>query len=427
MKMKESNAWKSEETNGISQPLLPQVSGPKSNAAAASARPRPASPLRHLKLFDDGDSSDSPDPGASHSSWRRPAFSPSDPPSPAMTLSEFYRFFVVPSCLSYAKPRHFREMEISLNYWARFTLDPPLEQISPAAIHQFTEGLKTIRGRFGKPVSDNTIRKHVVHVQSILDRAGPPSRKKQGASLLPQAPFIQRPSLVINRNIKRFTVAEIGILLDAAGKAARSPARPAWRLAARLVGMLHALRLQLRASHRRPNCPGMGLARPRRAWLVGPHSTECLGREKVTAGRDYYLNAWALAAVDRMRPALGYKAPSATRESREMVAAPAADGDAARAGLSSASNRTLTKPYPSRPAAAGSKIFPWAAAVNTLWRTLQRMHAAAGMPGSRRFGFHGLRKACNTELSRINPAAAKMAMGHSGGDVTIDHYTVRRS
>jgi integrase len=345
-------------------------------------------------------------------------------PSADMRLSDLYHCYVVPECLAYAKPRHFEEMETSVGYWIRFTLDPPINQIIQlASIKQFVEGLKTLRGRSGKPIAANTIRKHVVHVQSVLDRAGPPSRKRPGAGLMERVPFIPRPSLVINRNIKRFTLAEIGMLLDVTGKVARSPrglpgVKPrVWWECLGVVGYNIGL-------------PIGALIALEWAWLdqdeLGwwfriPPAAD--GVKKSRAGRDYYLNRWALAAVERMRP-------SATREPRAAVPATAGREKSSLQDFPKALNSkaAAAATAPAGSAAAGgtdfsSKVFPWTAAENTLWRTLQRMHAAAEMPGNRRFGFHGLRKACNTELTRINAVAAKMAMGHAVGDVTIDHYT----
>jgi integrase len=37
--------------------------------------------------------------------------------------------------------------------------------------------------------------------------------------------------------------------------------------------------------------------------------------------------------------------------------------------------------------------------------------------------FHALRRSCNDELVKINPFAAKLQLGHSTRDVTLNHYT----
>jgi integrase len=365
----------------------------------SNSSPKLESQRPQLKLFSGGNGSGGDDGGNTTS----PA---PEGLSPHLTLNQFFEAYVLPQRLAEAKPRNIVQYRESLRYWARFTLDPPLVQINAETCLLFQAGLLTVLAKgTGKPLADNTRRKHTFHVQHCLDLAGPSHDDDEWQSLfgwackacrprvvraapgycptcdLPLAerkrPLIPKPSLVINDVNDNFTVTEIGLWLDQCHRAI------APRVAGLTPGLYHhslvivgyntGLRIETLNK-----LEFSWLAQDDFGWWLNVPGAAI----KKHRGRAFHVNPWALAAIERVRPV--------------------AEWDARK------------------------KIFPWPHTEGWLHEQRRRILLATAIPANRRFGFHGLRKACGTELSAINAVAAKMQLGHSGGDVTVDHYTHRR-
>lgn len=313
--------------------------------------------------------------------------------SPQQTLEGFFEGYVLPICLPYAAPRNIKQYRESLGYWKRFSGDPTLAQLSQAteqvqpdgrrtrqyinarvAISRFVQQLRALPGRDGT-LAENTVRKHCVALQYILDRAAPADARHNpdGAGMLPEAITIPKPGVVVNQVEDVFTLPEIGHWLDAC-KAAKSPKRLAgvsppdfWRslvVFAYNVGLRIDTIVSVRFDWFSKDEMGHWVQIPPRAI-------------KKKRGRAYYVNAWAWDAIEAIR-----------------------------------TNREL--------------VFEWRHEMGWLHETRRRLLAASGIAESRRFGFHGLRKACLSQAARINPMAASMIAGHSEGrNVTRDHYMHR--
>lgn len=310
------------------------------------------------------------------------------------TLERFFEAYVLPICLPYAASRNVKQYRETLGYWKRFSGDPTLGQLGHAvekeqrsgfktrqyanarvAISRFINGLKQLPGRDGV-LAENTVRKHCVAIQFILDRAAPPDARHNpdGAGMLPEAIAIPKPSLVINDVEDVFTLPEIGHWLDACHHAKAPRKVPGvkppdfWRS---LVAFVYNVGLRIET-----------VVLLRFEWFhtdehghwvrIPPRSI------KKKRGRDFYVNKWAWGAMEEIR----------TR--RELV-------------------------------------FPWAHDMSWLHEWRRRLLAKSEVKPERRFGFHGLRKACLTQSAMINPMAASMIAGHSSGrNVTRDHYIHKR-
>lgn len=310
-------------------------------------------------------------------------FQPPADLSPSMSLAQLYVAFVRPLHVAQGdSPGNIKQLDESLGKWVRFTGDPSLARISDATAMQFVTGLWTLPGiKRGSTIMAATVNKHCRTVQSILDRAGPRDRRTnpKGQGLIADVPLIERPrvpKIEVNRNL---TLAEIGQLLRACPQLETTaldygPFPGWWSAAIRFdynVGIRFGALVQLRFSWLHQDEMG--------TWITIPEDTPDI---KVSARKGYFLNSSACAAVEEMR--------------------------------------AKSKPGEDR-------IFAWDVGESWLYNLFRRLMAIAGIPAERsyRVKFHGLRRAMGTELAKINGLAAKMALGHTGRDVTIDHYVHR--
>jgi integrase len=305
--------------------------------------------------------------------------------SPGMTVSQFYFGYVRPIVLRErnAKPRNLQQYDGTVSYWSRFTGDPPLESIEDRHKADFAARLWGLKGRRGGPISQNTVRKHMIHLQAVLDLAGPRSRSAnpRGADLLVEAPYLHKPATLTTDVENAFTLAEVQQWL-AACRGAKFPTESESGVPAPLWWQQLGIFLYNAG-------PRIGTAQELRfswlerdelgAWFRAPEGA-VKGRRKLSI----YVNPWALAAIETMRAAL---------------------------------------------AAAGrgkqDRIFLWPHVFSWLNECRVRLLERSEIQPSRRFGFHALRKACATELGKMNFAAAKLQLGHASKDVTLTNYTHR--
>lgn len=295
---------------------------------------------------------------------------------PGMTLTEFFDAYVLPDCLTDAAEGTIKEYRQTLKYWRAFTGNPPLSSIDRHTIRVFRDELKQLPGRRkGETIAENSIHKHCVNVQFVLDRAGPQTRyHPQGAGLISDPPLVPKPPVVINEVRDNYSLAEISLILETC-RLAKLPKRPGisardWWESVIIFGYNVGLRPE-------------SLLLIEWDWLyTDEHGTWVQVRPrsaKKKRGRAYFLNLHALAAIEVLR---------------------------------------RTAPV------RGPKIFGGDFHINTFhkWRREQLLNRSP-LPVNRRLGMKGLRKAMITELSKINGTAAKIAAGHKGRDVTLDHYT----
>lgn len=322
-------------------------------------------------------------------------FSAERPPPPGgphglsadMTLGEFADAYYKPVHLINrdARNRNVAEIDKSVDYWARFTGDPPLSQISVYHCADFIQGLKTLGGRKYKTLGNNTIRKHAACIQAIIDLCGQPDRwHRDRVGLLRELPYINRPRQHQKEAEDCFTLAEIERLIDGAD-AARLPAELPCS-AATYLRRLYAFVYNT----------GVRITGAMEARWSNFHRDHLIlpARVAVKGLRDFRieLNDDARAIVESMQ---GCGPSQRTRRNSSYDA-----------------DRIFAWPW------------EWPASRSSLYK--QHRLVVACLPPNRRFAFHAERRATNNELARINPKACEKVLGHTLGRTNVEAYTSRQ-
>lgn len=294
--------------------------------------------------------------------------------SPDMTLGEFYRAYVLPihRLARRADPKTIQLDEIALKHWETLTRNPPLRDISEFDTADFVSGAMLLAGRHGKKMSANTIRKHAIHLQFCLDRAGPRSRTmRNAAQLIDTPPGFEKPKPTRRATPMLLTLDEIGRWITACDTAVapvESDATEWWRSLV-VFGYNTGLRIDCIMRLEWPMLVSDWLVIPAEIYKGGEH------------GGEFYCNRWARAALKPLR-ALG-----------------------------------------------AERIFPWRGwpdSESWLQEQRRRIWLSAGIvqPGN---GFHGLRRALLTWLSGKNDLVARLVAGHAaGGDMLRGHYVDKK-
>lgn len=331
-----------------------------------------AQPFAHgssaLRVFDDR--------GSKRASW-----------SDQMTLSAFYHYPGRGFRLMLERMRKSRrtldQYDQSVGYWSLYARgkvdaaglaqsagEPKLCEIGQDVL-SFQYVLAAVP-RVGSP---NTIRKHVTHVQAVLDRTGPRARDKRlrlAVGLLGEVPMLEKPAEFQHEVQDDFQTDEISAVLGAC-RVARTPAylpteqRSRWWRNLIVVACQTGLRIgSLQAAR----------------W------------DKLFLDRQHW---WLIV------PQKGHKT---TRVCVNQVAMTALEDQRAMTG-------------------SLDEIFHWPHEFNWLVKSHNAIMAAAGLPPERRCGFHGYRKWFLNESSEIDAFGAGMQAGHSF-DVMLKHYVNKK-
>lgn len=288
-----------------------------------------------------------------------------------LSLLGFFRAYVKPQVLVLAAARNLDQYEESLALWEAYTCGPSLAQIDQrgqALCAAFLRGLRARTWR-DEPLSPNTIRKHCIHVQAVIDLAGPSSRTLPAAAkLIGSPPLILKPKVYVPEVEDVFTLDEIRRQYEAADVVPRTEY---WRALFRF-----AYNSAFRAATLFALQPKW-LVEDELGWWAKVPGTAIKGGR----GRRFYLTASAMTAL---APLLAGAKPT---------------------------DRILARPVEKS----------W------FYHSLHAIQEEARLPHDRQFGLHALRKACVTELSAINPMAASWHAGHSARNITRDHYTHPRA
>ena len=296
------------------------------------------------------------------------------------TLTDLYNLYVWPHSL---KPRGRkegtrREHLVSLKKWEAICGHPPLVYITQELGSYFVEQLSKQPGLDGKPMSPTTVVKHCVHLQMVLDHAGPGNLRRHiiGAKLLRRkvVPYLQRPGKAKVDVQDPITLDQLNSLLEACSQA-KTPRVAGidpctWWQACYLFCYNTALRRQTVLAARWDWLDDEG-------WLSVPAA----GIKGERAAK-FWCNQYALAAIEPLRPA-GYE-----------------------------------------------EIFPWPNGTNWFHHCCEALFDAAGIQlhgeSSRRRGLHRLRSTLGTWLIARNDTVAKIVLNHRGG-VTKEHYAHRKA
>jgi integrase len=283
---------------------------------------------------------------------------------PLWTLRQFYRDYF---CPNYLEPnnRHRRTAQLYqqvVDLWEESTHNPPLLAVSKAD----TIAWKAYTERSRAP---ETTRKLAVHLQKLLDFAGPETARNDGAAgLLAKVPRVPRPPHQTKAHVETWTLPELSAILAATSTARHTPnlyhttPHAYWR-ALFTFAYNTGLRIGSIMSARWEWIDGHWLTIPPNAMKGGKH------------GGRFYLNHWAMDAAQTIR-------------SR-------------------------------RP-----ELFPWANwPVSEQWlHNCRREILAESLPPPRRFGFHAFRKTLLTWAAAKNPLLASLIAGHRTGNVLREFY-----
>jgi integrase len=311
--------------------------------------------------------------------------------SDGMTLSAFYYFpekdehrgFRLMLERLRKSSRTIAQYDQSIGYWALYArgkideaglarpaAEPKLREIGEDVL-SFQFVLAAVPG----VGSSNTIRKHVTHVQAVLDRCGPRARDKRlrlAVGLIADVPLLEKPPEFEHEVQDDFQTDEISAVLGAC-RVARVP------------------------SYLPPE--------QRARWWRNLITVDCqtpLRIGSLIAGR------WDKLFVERDRwwwivPLKGHK------EKRVCV------NQVAMAAIEDM--RALTGPFP--------EIFHWPNELNWLIDNHGLIMQAGGLARERHCGFHGYRKWFLNESSELDAFGAGMQAGHSF-DAMLKHYVTKK-
>ncbi len=275
------------------------------------------------------------------------------------TISDFFVAYYLPVCLGDASLRTLQAYGESLNYWRALTDDPPVGELTPVAMRAFVEGLKR------KPLANNTVRKHMRHIQAILDRAGPAGpRRRDAAGIIATVPWVKPPRQEIGEPVPTpvEAIAATYSQVDAAMFPVIAGIVPSawWRAC---LSLICSTSLRIGQVMSLP----YDSANLRDAELVVPAAI-CRKSK-----REQRFPLHAIAVRDLF----------AVRGKREL-------------------------------------LFPWDHSKTTIYAEFHRLQELAGVQA---FGFHGMRRAVLDGFARSTAsAAAQKAAGHASAKTTMDHY-----
>ncbi|GAB4141022.1 MAG: hypothetical protein Kow0040_29560 [Thermogutta sp.] len=295
--------------------------------------------------------------------WQRDSY---PRPSRKPTLTEFYADYVLPM-IRRPKGRASGTVEqdwIALRHWKRITGDPPLDEITAETCARFMAALAE------QGLAGSTMRKTAIHLQFILDHAGPADRRhRNAADIISLVPYIERPEGTPREPEQAFTLGEIELLIESCREIKCTSAIPchdqplwwaclirfAWHTGLRRMNLLNARWSWVTED----------------GWLVIPAAQY----KQKKGGRRVYLSKAARQSADKVR----------------------FHGE--------------------------DRMFAWAGTpffFHTRWRCI-----SAALPAGRRFCTKAIRRATLTWLAERNPLVSRLVAGHRKLDVLEDYYVQR--
>ena len=284
-----------------------------------------------------------------------------------LSLLSFYQQHYRPVRLVNADARTVEKYDYVLKRWALLSGDPPLDEITGQTLATFLGCLRKIIGRNRvTPLSVNTTRGYLVHIQAVLDHAGPAGRHNRDAlEILDRVPYIRRPPEEL-RAVRVVSMPKLSDVLAAAVcmTLPRIPGirPPDWWRAILTIAYNVGLRRKTLFSIRMDQID----------WQAKQLSLDP-GQMKGRRGFVVPLNSATIAALMRIR-----------------------------------TNREL--------------LLPWPHCLSYFYTLLHRLLSAAGISRKDHWGLHDLRKTLATTLCWTNPAAAQVVMDHRMFRTTQLHY-----
>lgn len=294
--------------------------------------------------------------------------------SPGMTLREFGQEYILPHLLPErrASPLTIGIYAKALDLWAKLTGDPPLCDIDDRTTSRFVVGLSALPGRHAENLSDATIHKHCRTIEACLALAGPKTAKRKKAQrLLEEVPSIEKPELAETDVLDNFELREIADILAACDRM-RYPARSKTSI------------------------------EPAEFWRSLVTVVYNTGERK---GAIFQVKQPPAGATEIIFPG------PIRKGKRKSIRVPL--NESAREAIESIrTDREL--------------LFPWPHCPRWFYYRWGQLLTFAGIPETRQFGLHGIRKATCTEMVGYSVIGAQLTMGHPDGTLLHKHYVNRR-
>jgi integrase len=292
--------------------------------------------------------------------------------SMSASLRDHFETYVLLHHLADADPSTIHEHRTSIRYWEESTGNASMQDYR-TAYPKFLAFLKAKISKRKTLLSPATQRKHVQNIQFMLDRAGPETRDCAGAGLIERPIKIPLPkggASLIKRPLSLLEISRLLLACQFAQWERKRVKMPACYFMRSLFLFDYNTGLRIET-----------LFKLRKDWLetddnghrwfeIPEHAMKC------SAFR-CYVSPPAFAAIQ----------PLWSLDSE--------------------------------------LVFPIPYTYNRLRSKFVELLELAQIPlrGLAANKFHALRRSCNDELCKINPFAAKLQLGHSTRDVTLEHYT----
>jgi len=299
------------------------------------------------------------------------------PDNGKLTLTRVYEEFYLPNFLFEATINTKNVYSTAVTRWAYLTGNPPIEEITSAMLVKFREALFLVPGKRGLKCSSATVRNRMRTVQCLLDKCGPKGpRNREAFGFLKEVPYARAPRMEykIPRTITEEQIAacyEAAACMDWPWSEGVKP--PAWWKALLVLAWNTGLRTGSILTMRMSEIDWAG----HRAILPSR-------RMKSKRPQVIYLNEVTMDHLVAIR----------------------GKGD-----------RELLFPWPSP---RNGKSYRHTH--DAFFRSFKKLQKIAGIPEDQYFGIHTIRKTLATRLWEQSPAAAQYALGHTGMDVTRQHY-----
>ncbi len=296
-------------------------------------------------------------------------------PGGDLTLSRMFERHYRPLCLGDAAALTMEQYEIVLRRWRLVMGDPPLVSITKYTLALFRDFNLRLTLPSGAATSPNTVRRRMQHIQTLLDKCGPPHpRNRDALGLLTDVPWLRR---VREMHFEPRVVSDQEL-------------SAVYRAAAKMT---------------RPRIEGFDTATWWRALLVMAYNT---GLRRRT------LFSLELAHIDWKSCCL-HAPPQLLKMGR-----------AHWIPLHGVVIEHLEALWPADRRQASAKLFPLPCGDREFSNHFRRLQNAAELTEEQRFGLHDLRRTNATALWSSNPAAAELMLGHAGRGVTAKHYVNSR-
>jgi site-specific recombinase XerD len=281
------------------------------------------------------------------------------------TVPSFLESYMVPCCLTEATVETVGKYRQSAHKFAITMGNPPLCKITNLTLASYRDILRKMpaRGRGGKPLSINTVVMYLSHLQTILDKAGPPVRRsRDAAGYIQTVPWVKRP---------REEYGEAKIVSDEALEKCYQAAALMKRPAKHPVGFWRGL-------------------------LV-------TARYLALRARTLFSMEWKHVDWENRRVVL----PAALLKGRKVLVLPMPE---------------VVIEHLLAIRQEHGKVFHWPHAREYFRECFHKLQNHAGIEPSQHFGLHSLRRTGITKLWRKSPAAAQLLAGHGSPIITRLHY-----